>query len=84
MSYACPVCGYDLGFEAWSGDFPSDEICPSCGLQFGYDDALGGKQELRPDFYRTWREKWMLNGYKWSSHIVPPQNWNPQEQLKKI
>lgn len=38
----CLVCGYDLGFAPWVGVFPSDEICPCCGIQYGYDDAAGG------------------------------------------
>lgn len=41
-STLCPVRGYDLGFQAWDGDSPSDEVCLSCGIQFGYSDATGG------------------------------------------
>jgi hypothetical protein len=34
-SYA--PCG--LGFLPWHDDSASDEICPCCYIQFGYDDA---------------------------------------------
>jgi hypothetical protein len=47
----CPVCGYELAFAPWSDDSPSDEICPSCGIQFGYDDAAGGSVACRAGVY---------------------------------
>ena len=36
----CPACGFEgLDEEPWVGDSPSDDICPCCGMQFGYYDA---------------------------------------------
>lgn len=78
----CPVCGYDLGFPAWSYGSSSDEMCPSCGIHFGLDDAKDG--EFRLGVYNGWRTKWSVGGYQWSSvGIHPPKNWDPKEQVKK-
>ena len=45
-THTCPVCGYaGLDDPPWQGGAPSDEICPSCGTHFGYDDAAGGDVE---------------------------------------
>jgi hypothetical protein len=40
MQNICPVCGYpDLFEPAYKENYyPSDEICPSCGYQFGWTD----------------------------------------------
>lgn len=81
MSYQCPVCGYpgleDPPHTAEGG--ASDEICPSCGFQFGYDDDACGIS------YEQWREEWIAAGTPWSGiGIRPPLNWNPSEQLQVI
>ena len=78
----CPVCGYDLGFPAWQNGLPSDEICPSCGIQFGYDDSREG--EFREGQYFGWRKKWMLDGCKWYGASPQPENWNPKKQLTNV
>jgi hypothetical protein len=78
----CPVCGYSLDLPAWDEDSPSDEICPSCGIQFGYDDARGG--EFREGQYFGWRKKWIQDGCIWYSSQLKPKNWNPTLQLKNI
>ena len=78
------MCGYNLSFEPWKDDSPSDEICPSCGIHFGYDDHLAGNKDLRPAFYKGWRGKWRLDGYKWWSDNLPPANWNGEQQLKNM
>jgi hypothetical protein len=51
-----------LGFEPWSGESPSDEICPTCGIQFGYDDS---RPELREKVYRAWRKLWLRDPSAW-------------------
>lgn len=78
----CPICGYDLGFPAWNRDSSSDEICPSCGIQFGYDDVRDG--EFREGQYFGWRKKWIQDGCKWHSSQPKPENWDPETQLKNI
>ncbi len=69
-SYVCPVCGYN---KLWRP--PSDYlICPSCGTEFNYHDAVVGHEELRRD--------WLAAGGLWHSRVIaPPPGWNPFEQL---
>jgi len=81
----CPVCGFSLGFLPWDGDSSSDEICPSCGIQFGYDDANPAGPQGRVAIYAEWRQRWIEDGTPWSSMGQPrPSNWDPTEQLKKL
>jgi len=86
-STLCPVCGYNLGFEAWKGELPSHEFCASCGIQFGYHDVpeASGAVGTRKKIHLQWRRYWIDSGMVWSSHGIPkPTDWNPREQLKRI
>ena len=59
--FPCPACR-ELVLEepAWfSKDSASDEICPSCGIQFGYDDA---EPDLRAMIHGLWGDRWRQNG----------------------
>ena len=78
-----PVCGYDLRFRPWDEPRPSFELCPSCSIQFGYDDAAGREDaSVREAIYLEWRRKWISAGMPWSSHAQePPPNWEPRKQL---
>jgi hypothetical protein len=82
----CPVCGYTLDAPAWQGDLPSDEICPSCGIQFGYGDAVFGNPVRRQEIYRAWRKKWIEGGMKWHFAGIeePPEGWDPVKQLQRV
>jgi hypothetical protein len=74
--FSCPVCRY-----AQLREQPYDEygcatysICPCCGTEFGYDDSIKTHIVLR--------EKWISLGMPWwSTHILPPDGWNPVQQL---
>lgn len=79
----CSVCGYDLGFEAWRGESSSDEMCPSCGIQFGYQDA-GRTVEDREPIYAEWRLRWVQEGAPWRSVGPSHKGWDPREQLKRL
>ena len=59
MTSTCPVCRSELDFEPWVGESASHEICPSCGIQFGYNDA---RADLRERIYSHWRAAWTTNG----------------------
>lgn len=66
MKYRCPVCAYpDLIYP------PRDHfICPSCGVEFGYDDFTLSHINLRA--------KWIASGRPWFSSYTPkPDNWPP-------
>jgi transcription elongation factor Elf1 len=57
--FVCPACGYDkLGEAAWTDPDAigggSNEICPNCKIQFGYDDAAGGDPVKRRTIWREW------------------------------
>lgn len=80
----CPACGYGLNFLPWENNSPADEICSSCGIQFGYDDAAGGDIVKRKQMYLVWREKWVSNSCKWQSSNPPPKGWGGEEQLRKF
>jgi hypothetical protein len=84
--YLCPVCGYpDLHSDPWENDAPSDEICPSCGTHFGYDDVAGGDASRRSRIWRERREAWKSNGKIWFSKGIPwPPNWNPEAQVAAV
>jgi hypothetical protein len=89
--FQCRVCGYrglsKPPYERESG--ASDEICSSCGIQYGFDDA--GRDEVYEDMmfkekvYTYWRNRWIQSGCKWySKGVRPPKNWDPHEQLKRV
>lgn len=84
--FVCPVCGFPGLSEApWSNDSSSDEICPSCGTHFGYDDVAGGDAAKREAVYRNGRSAWRDNGYRWfSTHHGPPEGWDPEVQLQTV
>ncbi len=75
--HTCPVCGYK-GLREPPRDRagnPSFEICPSCGTEFGYDDATATPSDLRI--------RWLKSGAPWFSKSTPPaKNWNPVMQLR--
>lgn len=77
--YTCPVCGWSKLEESPYDETKSSsfEICPSCGTEFGYQDATKSHAELR----KEWIEKEMP---WWSKSIEKPVDWNPQEQLKAV
>ena len=85
-SFICPACGFSGLFDPpWSAHgSQSDEICPCCGIHFGYDDDCGGVQEARPAAYAAWRTNWQADGMRWWSNgpRQPPANWDPVQQLE--
>lgn len=57
--FRASACEHPLEFPPWDGDSPSDEICPTCKIQFGYDDAGPGPRHV---VYEDWRCRWIANG----------------------
>jgi hypothetical protein len=67
--YPCPVCGFLLHYPA--DDF---NICPSCGVEFGYETAGRSYDQLR--------QEWVNSGALWASRVIPePPSWNPYVQM---
>jgi hypothetical protein len=77
-SFSCPVCGFPE-----LTDPPYDEkgcasfdICPSCGTEFGNEDAKRSHADLR--------HSWLTAGAPWWSKArKPPMGWDAREQLRK-
>ena len=67
--HQCPVCGYLMA------DPPKDNnICPSCGTEFGYHDAGRTFADIR--------KEWAKAEAPWSSiYVHPPKDWNPYVQM---
>jgi transcription elongation factor Elf1 len=77
--FTCPVCGYaELEDIPWDDEYtPSFTICDCCGVEFGYEDAT---QEGKLKY----RKQWIASGGKWFNPAKKPENWNMNDQLKKI
>ena len=83
--YNCPACGFILDFEPWSNGLCSYEICPCCGIQFGYDDCAGGNIQRRGELHKEWRRDWIGSGMPWWSRgAAAPTDWNPAKQLEEF
>lgn len=81
--HLCLVCGFGgLQVSPWADGEPSDEICPSCGTHFGYDDVAGGRADLRERIYLRRRLEWIKRGSPWySASRRPPADWDASAQL---
>jgi hypothetical protein len=77
----CPACGFQLDFKPWEETSASFEICPSCGIQFGYDDA--GPDDRRT-YYDQWRHNWQAGGSKWWSKRPCPSNFDASRQIERL
>jgi hypothetical protein len=62
QQWTCPVCELPLDFEPWTNGVGSQEICPRCGIQFGYADCAGGDEAKRKVIYAEWRGRWTAAG----------------------
>ena len=77
----CPVCGYDdldEGPFTEEGGYPTYEICPCCGFEFGYDDEAAGFS------YTAFREKWIASGFRWFTEEEQPNNWDRPMMEKQL
>jgi hypothetical protein len=74
----CPVCGFHGLDEPAYNSFgcPSFEICPSCGTEFGYDDAKKSHESLR--------DEWIAKGMPWWADDKPAPDWDPVQQLRSL
>jgi hypothetical protein len=78
--HTCPVCGYsELNEPAYDPETgaPSFDICPSCGCEFGYDDAT-------PLVASDYRKNWIHRGAHWFKPELKPNGWSLRAQLEKI
>ena len=69
----CPVCGYDkLDEPPYKDGYPTYEICPYCGFEYGFDDDSEGHT------FDSYREKWVNEGYKFAWLESKPLDWNEE------
>lgn len=77
--YDCYICGYpDLDEDPKMQDY---NICPSCGVEFGYDDWGADRKER----HESLRQNWVERGYKWWAEragILAPEKWDGKAQLE--
>lgn len=68
----CPVCGFFMD------EAPErNNICPSCGTEFGLHDRNASVTDLR--------RAWMMGGMAWWSSVdEEPAGWNPFEQVSRV
>jgi len=78
--HVCPVCAWPGLDEApWEGDKPSNEICPSCGTQFGRHDKAGTDEADRAPIYWHLSQGWQGARRPWRSTSEPqPPEWPPR------
>ena len=75
----CPVCGFngldEPPYDAYG--CATFEICPCCGIQFGYDDFSRTHEALRAE--------WVDRGMPWwSQSRKPPVNWDAAAQCHTL
>jgi hypothetical protein len=75
----CRVCGYEPVDPPWGGDgrSPGFEMCPSCGVEWGYQDATV-KGALR------YRLAWVQSGAAWFDPGVPHDNLSVEARLRNV
>nr|WP_314499692.1 hypothetical protein [uncultured Chryseobacterium sp.] len=75
----CRVCGLYIDDAPWgeNGDCPTYEICPCCGVEFGYEDYTIESTKM-------YREKWLEKGAKWFDKSEKPEVWDRIKQFENI
>ena len=75
QTYMCPICGYPGLDEPPYDEYgcASFDICPCCGVEYGYHDCTTPHVELR--------QRWIALGMPWS-HPPSPSGWDPEKQLR--
>lgn len=78
-STLCRVCGYDNGEPPWGADGknPTFDICPCCGVEWGYEDN-------NPDSTRKYRQTWRDRGAPWSDRHEPHDDLTVEQRLAKV
>jgi hypothetical protein len=75
----CRICGFRPDTSPWGPDgrTPSFEICPSCGVEYGYEDST-------PTAVSRYRREWLNNGGIWSDASIPKDGLTSQQRLRNI
>ena len=75
----CRVCGFRSATPPWGSDGrqPSFEICPSCGVEWGYEDGS-------PESARRYRAQWLADGAPWADDEWPRDGLTTDERLANV
>lgn len=76
----CRVCGYDfVDWFPWGerGVDPTFGICPSCGVEFGYEDSS-------VEGILSYRQRWIARGAPWDKPEEKPNDWNLEKAMEGI
>jgi len=75
----CRVCGFEPSVPPWgmTGSDPSWEICPCCGVEYGYEDASA-------EGARRYRRRWLELGAPWSDSTVPDDGLTLDERSARV
>lgn len=79
VSLHCRVCGLQQSEPPWGADgrSPTFEICPCCGVEFGYED-VNETSALQA------RNAWLANGARWTTPTARPADWDVEVQLRQL
>lgn len=75
----CRVCGLRFDDPPWGldGQSPSFDICPCCGVEFGYEDCNHAA-------IRGYRDEWIRDGMNWNYKKSRPEFWDVTAQMACI
>lgn len=75
----CLVCGYLPSDPPWrlSGRSPSFEVCPCCGVEWGYEDSS-------PASVVCYRGRWLADGAAWQDKRTPNDGLDVEARLTRI
>jgi hypothetical protein len=75
----CRICGLYIEDEPWGEDgyCPTHEICPCCGVEFGYEDYT-------IESIIEYRNQWIKNGAEWFIEKQRPEDWSLEKQMQNI
>lgn len=75
----CLVCGYLPSDPPWglSGRAPSFEVCPCCGVEWGYEDSL-------PASVVRYRGRWLADGAAWQDKRTPNDGLDVEARLTRV
>lgn len=75
----CRVCGYEPPAPPYGpdGTTPSFDICPCCGVEWGYED-------FTPIGVKKYRDSWLADGAPWCYKKQPMDGLTTADRLARI
>ena len=78
VDFYCRVCGYESGDRPWGDDghLPSFDMCPCCGVEWGYEDNGLFSTE-------RYRNLWIEKGAPWFSRHIQSDSLSFDERMRR-